>query len=68
MMMPEPKKSSDVLLRLTRRTDLPADVIATLYHAAEAVECELHEAYQNGIRDGEIAEQNRHQTYMVSQS
>ncbi|MFN3586043.1 MAG: hypothetical protein ACK4UT_00950 [Moraxellaceae bacterium] len=63
--MSQESTCSMILLRLTKRTDLPADVIATLYHAAEAAICEQHEAYNLGLRQGEIAAQHGQPPYMV---
>lgn len=44
--------ASSILQRLARRTDLPADVIASLHTAREVVLCAEADHYQQGLADG----------------
>jgi hypothetical protein len=43
---------ADMLRRLAQRTDLPVEVVATLYSAAELSLLREHDAYNCGFTDG----------------
>lgn len=54
--MSDAASTSDILLRLARRSDLPADVIATLFSVAELAVLREHQQYASGMQNARVAD------------